>query len=127
MAKLLKKKQHRYWRRVSTPKKWWPWGFVPLAAIGVVFLFGVLLMAPRIEAEVREQVSLRFDGAGLLATDIRGDGQGVIITATAQSEDELYLRSLAASTRCNTWAGQLTCPTSVEIRRADDGLAPNGQ
>lgn len=124
MKKLSKKTTRRYWRQTATPKPWWPWGFAPLAALVIVFLFGALLMAPRIEAEVRDQVAERIVNAGLPAMDVRSDGQGVTINTRAQAEEELYVQALAASTRCNTWAGPLACPTSVEVRRIKPHSAP---
>jgi len=124
MEKTSKKTTHRYWRRTVSPKPWWPWGIAPLAGLGVVFLFGALFIAPRIEAEVRDQVSHRIDAAGLPAMDVRSDGQGVTINTLAQAEQELYVRALAGSTRCDTWAGQLACPTSVDVRRIEAQAAP---
>lgn len=109
------KSERRYWRRADTPRSWWPWGFVPAAGLALVFLFGALITAPRIEAEVRNQVASRFDSAGVIATDIRSNGQGVNVRADALDEDTTYLQALAKSTQCDTWAGQLTCPTSVNV------------
>lgn len=109
------KSERRYWRRADAPRSWWPWGFVPAAGLALLFLFGALITAPRIEAEVREQVASRFDSAGVIATDIRSDGQGVNVRADALDEDTIYLQALAKSTQCDTWAGQLTCPTSVNV------------
>lgn len=124
MQKISKKTTRQYWRRTESPKPWWPLGIAPLAGLGIAFLFGALFMAPRIEAEVREQVSERIGASGLPAFDIRGDGQGVTIRTLAQDEEELYLRALAASTQCDTWAGKLACPTSVDVRKIETQDAP---
>lgn len=119
-----KKITRRFWRRTATSKPWWPWGIAPLAGLGVVFLLGALLIAPRIEAEVREQVSQRIAMAGLPATDVRGDGQEITVWTLAAADDELYVQALAASTRCDTWAGQLPCSTAVDIQRIESDAAP---
>ncbi|NND47669.1 MAG: OmpA family protein [Woeseiaceae bacterium] len=124
MQNTSKKKTRRYWRRTSTPKPWWPWGIAPLAGLGAIFLFGALFIAPRIEADVRDGVSHRIDAAGLPAMDVRSDGQGVTINTLAQADQELYVRALAESTRCDTWAGQLACPTTVDVRRIEQAAAP---
>ena len=126
MEKISKKTTRRYWRRTATPSPWWPWGLVPLAGLGAVFLFGALFIAPRIEAEVRDQVSHRIDAAGLPALDVRSDGQGVTINTLAQAEQELYVQALAESTRCDTWAGQLVCPTTVDVRLIESQAAAAG-
>jgi len=123
MEKTSRKTTRRYWRQTATPRSWWPWGIAPLAGLAVVFLIGALLMAPRIEAEVREQVAERIVNAGLPAMDVRSDGQGVTVNTRAEVEEELYLKALAASTRCNTWAGRLACPTSVEVWRIEPDSA----
>lgn len=110
-----KKSRRRYWRRAETPRSWWPWGLMPIAGLALLFLFGALFTAPRIEAEVREQVASRLDGAGITATEVASDGQGVNVRAEALSQETIYVQALAKSTQCDTWAGQLTCPTSVNV------------
>lgn len=105
----------RYWQHTDTPRSWWPWGLLPLLGLVVVFLFGALITAPTIQAEVRTQVADRFASAGVMTTDVRSDGQGVNIRAEAQAKDEVYLQALAESTRCDTWAGRLTCPTTASV------------
>jgi OOP family OmpA-OmpF porin len=124
MNTISRKTTRRYWRRTLTPRPWWPWGIAPLAALCIAFLFGALLIAPRIEAEVRQQVSDRINASGLPIFDVRGDGQGVTISTRAQAEEEIYLQAIAASTRCDTWAGKLPCPSSVDIRRIETRDAP---
>ena len=123
MEKISKKTTRRYWRQTATPTPWWPWGIAPLAGLGALFLFGALFIAPRIEAEVRDRVSHRIDDAGLPAMDVRSDGQGVTINTLVQAEQELYVQALARSTRCDTWAGQLACPTTVDVRRIESQQA----
>lgn len=124
MTKSSKKTKRRYWRRKATSTAWSPWGVAPLVGLGMLFLFGALFMAPRIEAEVRDQVALRVDGSGLFAMGIRGDGQGVTITTPAEAQKALYLEALARSTQCKTWAGELACPTTVSILRIESQHAP---
>lgn len=109
------KTERRYWRRTDTPKPWWPWGLMPAAGLALLFLFGALFTAPRIEAEVREQVTSSFDGVGVETTEVASDGQGVRVRAEAPAEDTVYLQALARATQCDTWAGKLTCPTSVNV------------
>jgi len=74
-------------------------------------------MAPRIQAEIRDEVSERIGAAGAKATLVRTSGQGVVISSPAQPDVEPYLQALAASTRCDTWVGELPCPTTVAIRQ----------
>ncbi len=116
--------ERRFWRRTETPQPWWPWGLMPILGLALLFLFGALFMAPRIEAEVREQVASRFDGAGVTTTDVASDGQGVSVQAEALDKDTIYLQALAKSTQCDTWVGQLTCPTSVSIVIDEAEAAP---
>lgn len=124
MEQISVKTKRQFWRRRMTPRPWWPWGIAPLAALGLLFLVGALLIAPRIEAEVREQVAGQIDAAGLPAIQVRGDGQGITIITPAQAAEEKTIKAIAATTRCDTWAGELTCPTAVDIRRVDSQAAP---
>ena len=114
----------RYWRRTGAPKPWWPWGIAPLAGLGILFLVGALFSAPRIEAEVRGQVADRIANAGITATSIAGDGQSLAIKAAVPRDQQLYVEAIAESTRCDTWAGKLTCPTSVSVAAAAPQAAP---
>lgn len=105
----------RYWRRAESPRGWWPWGLLPVFGLVVLFLFGALVTAPNIQAEVRTEVADRFISSGVAASVVRSDGQGISVRALAQPDDETYLHALAKSTQCDTWAGQLTCPTAVNV------------
>ncbi|NNE59648.1 MAG: OmpA family protein [Woeseia sp.] len=119
-----KKTTRRYWRRTTTTKPWWPWGLAPLAALGMLFLVGALFMAPRIEADVREQVAERISSVDLPVAEVRADGQGVMITAATQADETRYVEAFAASTKCETWAGQLNCPTTIDIQTVAPAAAP---
>lgn len=107
--------RRRYWRRTESPQPWWPWGLLPMLALGLLFLFGALVTAPDIQAEVRETVADRLDGVGVIATEVASNGQGIAVQARSAAQDEMYLRALAQSTQCETWAGPLTCPTTVSV------------
>jgi len=119
----------RYWRRAESPRGWWPWGLLPVFGLVVLFLFGALVTAPNIQAEVRTEVADRFINSGVAASVVRSDGQGISVRALAQPEDEVYLHALARSTQCDTWAGQLTCPTAVNVLlsepRSSEGTTPS--
>lgn len=106
----------RYWRRTASPRPWWPWGILPVVGLVVLFLFGALVTAPDIQAEVQSEVTKRLQHTGHSASVVRSDGQGVDIQAVAQEREAVYLHALARSTQCETWAGELTCPTAVSLR-----------
>ncbi len=116
--------RRRYWRRVGTPKPWWPWGALPLLAMGLLFLFGASFTAPTIQAEVRDRVAARLDGAGVTVDDVTADGRRVLARVRAADEREDFLSALAQTTTCNTWAGELTCPSIVDIDRASIEAEP---
>ena len=118
------KTSRRYWRRTATPKPLWPWGIAPLAGLGILFLVGALFMAPRIEADVRGQVAEHMDRAGVPGTGVASNGQGVTIEAAVPREERIFVEALAKSTQCDTWAGPLTCPTSVTVDIAEPQAAP---
>jgi len=113
----------RYWQRTSSPRPWWPWGLLPVLGLFALFLIGALITAPNIQAEVRSEVADRFAGSEVVATVVRGDGQGINIRAVAPIEEMTYLHALAKSTQCDTWAGQLTCPTTVSVLLSEPQIA----
>ncbi len=81
-------------------------------------------MAPRIEADVRGQVAERMQQAGVTATGIASDGQGVTINAEATGDQRVFVEALGRSTQCDTWAGRLTCPTNVAVNIVEPQAAP---
>ena len=105
----------RYWSRTDSPKRWYPWGLLQLIGIAILFLIGALLLTPRIEADVRAQVSDRLRDAGVVTAVVSSSGQDVSIRASADETNEMVVRTIASSTRCRTWAGQLPCPTTVNV------------
>ena len=105
----------RYWRRSDQAKPWWPGGLLPLLGLAGLFLFGAMVTAPRIEADVRHEVAQRVDGVGARITTVASDGQGVRIAASGSAESEPVIHAMAASATCETWAGRLTCPSVVDV------------
>lgn len=104
----------RYWRKTDIPRPWWPWGLLPFLGLVVTFLIGAIVTAPRLEANVLEQVQERLDGQQFEST-VSTDGQGVLVRATADEQNRSYVDALARSTQCDTWVGKLTCPTTVRL------------
>lgn len=105
----------RYWRRTDTPRPWWPWGLLPVLGLVVLFLFGALITAPAIQAEVRDSVGRTLDDAGVAVREISADGRRVMARVGGSGPGELFVESLAGSTQCDTWAGTLTCPSTVTV------------
>lgn len=110
-----KKTTRRYWRRSDTAKPWWPGGLLPLLGLAGLFLFGAMVTAPRIEADVRNEVAGRVDGTGAIISTVESDGQGVRIAASGNADSEPVIHAMAASATCETWAGRLTCPSVVDV------------
>ncbi len=111
----IRKVKRRYWRRTETPRPWWPWGSLPMIGLVLLFLFGALITAPAIEAEVGNSVGRMLDGAGVTVNEITADGQQVTARVDGAGPGERFIKSLAGSTRCDTWAGAKTCPTDVTL------------
>jgi len=114
----------RYWRRTDTPRPWWPWGWLALIGLALLFLFGALITAPAIQAEVRNSVSQNLAGTGAAIGEITADGQRVSARIGAAGPDNHLLEAVAASTKCATWAGELTCPSTVTLQREPAKAAP---
>lgn len=105
----------RYWRKADESKPWFPWGMLQLLWLGLLLVFGALLMAPRIEADVRNSVAHRLENAGVKLTELSVDGQIISIRADARVSNKTALQTIANSTRCRTWLGELPCPTTVNV------------
>ncbi len=105
----------RYWRRVDKQGPWWPWGLLPLLGLVILFLYGVLRTAPHIQADVASEVAGHLRANNIAVTDVSTDGQRVSIRAGAPQDQDSQIRALAKSTECDTWAGRLTCPTTVQL------------
>lgn len=109
------RRTRRYWRAADTPKPWVPWGIVQLIWLLFLFVLGAIIMAPTIEADVRTNVSNRLNGAGANFTELSADGQIISIVADGSNSSKTALQAIADSTKCRTWAGQLPCPTTVNV------------
>lgn len=108
-------RKQRYWSRTDSPKPWHPWGTAQLLWIGLLFLIGAFMVAPRIEADIRTQVGDRLHAAGIPSATVSANGQSASIRADAGETTEMVVQTIAASTRCRTWAGQLPCPTEIDV------------
>jgi len=107
----------RYWRRADTPRAWWPWGLIPVLGLAALFLFGTLIMAPNIQAEVRQSVGEELGRAGAVVGSIEADGQNVTASVAFEGPAKGLLEAVAETTKCNTWAGALRCPAVVTVQR----------
>lgn len=116
--------KRRYWQRTKTAKPLWPWGLLPMCGLALLFLFGALVTAPQIQAEVRQKVADRFDAAGVGTGSVNSNGQGVTVLTESTTVDRQFLNALAKSTECQTWAGSLTCPTSVALDVKQHSVQP---
>lgn len=117
----------RYWRLRDKREGWWPWGWLLLLALLLVFLYGLFVTAPAIEDQTAKRVGQVLAGHGVSNFEVDADGQEVRIRATASDADSERLRALARDATCETWvAGSLVCPNSVhvEVRAAARSALP---
>jgi len=109
-----------YWLRKDEPQKpWWPWGLLPLLGLLFLYLFGLTRCAPSIEEDVRQNVVNNLEAQNVNLLNVNADGQTVNLSAQeglAQGKiEEERLRAMAKTTVCETWAGDLQCPTTVKV------------
>ncbi len=107
----------RYWRRDEMASaRLWPWVWIPLLGLILVFLYGLFVTAPAMEAQTSEQVRLALRDGGLADFSVEADGQHVLVRAAGFDADAARIRDLAGGAACDTWiAPQLTCPTDVRV------------
>jgi len=105
----------RYWRRNEGPVDWWPWGLVPLIGLPLLYLWGAFVTAPNIEEQVQETVTSNLADKGFAGAGVVAAGQMVDVDVALSAGEAAHARAVARSTRCDTWAGQLICPSDVGL------------
>lgn len=106
----------RYYRRQEGPRRWWPYGFLPLLLLGLLFLFGLLVLAPDMQKDTQANVESLLQEAGYTQLAVNADGQRVSISGMANVEDADLIKRVALGTTCDAFiAKDLICPTTVEV------------
>jgi len=106
----------RYWRLREKRGGWWPWGWLLLLALLLVFLYGLFVTAPAIEVQTAERVGQVLTERGVGDFKVETDGQEVLIRAAGSEADAERIRGWARDAACDTWvASALVCPTSVRV------------
>lgn len=119
--------ERRYWRRTDEAEGWWPWGLLPLLGLLLLFLYGALRTAPVIQAATESSVAAALGDHGVDVLELSGDGQIVNIVAAAPEAAEAAIRGTASLTNCDTWVGELRCPTEIKLTlRKTEAPAPDG-
>lgn len=118
------KSTRRYWRRLDAPASWWPWGWLPIAGLCMLFLAGALVTAPDIQAEVRDSVGRQLDDAGVRVSAISASGRHVTARVTSNERQDGVIAAIGEAATCGTWAGPLRCPAVVTIERDSVEAAP---
>lgn len=89
-------------------------GWLLLAFLLILGLWGVFITAPQIQDEVAQTVSDALQAKGINA-DVRGDGQRVTVTPGNNALSREDLHDHAQSVRCTTWSGPQVCPSLVKV------------
>ena len=106
----------RYFRRHEGPRKWWPSGILPLLLLGLLFLFGLFVLAPDMQKDTEANVQSVLQEAGYTQLAVHADGQRVSISGTANPQDADIIKRVALSTTCDAFiAKDLICPTTVAV------------
>ena len=106
----------RYYKRQEGARRWWPFGILPLLLLGLLFLFGILVMAPDMQEDTRSNVESALRTVGYEDLNVVADGQRVLIKGTADADESEIIRNTARGAICDTFlAKEVVCPTSVEV------------
>ena len=111
----------RYWRIGDEPKSLWPWGWLLVALLGFLFLWGLFVTAPDIEQATSAAVAGSMNDAGFDVEGQSASGQEVDVLLSGTpglAADQRMMNSarrIAQGARCDTWVGRVVCPTSVNV------------
>ena len=113
--------RRRYWQRRTEPVGWWPLGILLPLALLLLWLWGLIGVAPAIERDIEASVTANLVAATQDASwlgSARVDsvtGQSVAVSAVAEETARRAIHGIAQSSRCATWAGDLICPGEVAV------------
>ncbi len=105
----------RYYKLREEPLGWWPGGLLPLLGLLLLFLWGAMRIAPDIEQATQAGVQNVLQTTGYAGLNVVADGQHVNVKAKGTATDATQIERLARGTTCDTWAGDLICPTRVAV------------
>ncbi|MEM8485019.1 MAG: hypothetical protein AAF564_05695, partial [Bacteroidota bacterium] len=105
----------RYFKLREEPLGWWPGGLLPLLGLLLLFLWGATRIAPDMEEATEAGVAQALQATGYTGLDVVADGQHVAVTAKGTAADAVQIERIARGTTCDTWAGDLICPTRVAV------------
>lgn len=106
----------RFWQARPEPLPLWPRGALLIAALIALFLWGLLATSSSIERTVERAVADRLSGFGVTPEQVSASGQEVTVSSLALARsDQNAAHAYAASAQCNSWVGQIVCPTLVTL------------
>lgn len=105
----------RFYKLREEPLGWWPGGLLPLLGLLLLFLWGVLRIAPDMERATAAGVAEVLQTAGYEGLEVVADGQHIDVTARGSAATATQIERLARGTTCDTWAGDQICPTRVAV------------
>ncbi|MCR9276520.1 MAG: OmpA family protein [Pseudomonadaceae bacterium] len=111
----------RYWQTRPEPLPLWPTGGLLLAALVILFLWGLFSISRSIEGTIEREVAARLSPFGVTPEQVSASGQNVTVTSLALARtDQNDVHAYAASTQCETWLGSIVCPTSVTLNASGE-------
>ena len=106
----------RYFKRREEPRRWWPLGIIPLLLLGLLFLVGLLVIAPEMQEDTASSVQSVLREAGYTTLTASADGQRVLIKGAADVNETTLIQRIARGAACDAFiARQLVCPTVVDV------------
>ena len=119
----IERHHRRYWRQVNpAAMAWWPWGWLLLLPLLLLFFYGATSIASHMQAEVTAEVSAALAAANIETTEVMADGQHVSVSAIGLEQDRAKIAAVARSSACDTWYGRLVCPVEVELELSEPEL-----
>ena len=115
--------KRQFWIQSTEKKSLWPVGWLFLLFWLLLFLYGLFLIAPEMEAHTKASVTEALKSANYQDYTVTVDGQEVLVEGKGSSKDKSIMHALAASANCKSWGKNLTCPNSVDVSLVEPVVA----
>lgn len=105
----------QFWQARETPTPLFPFGILFLLGLFFLFILGLSTIAPAMQRQTQNNVASALASNNFKNMNVSVSGQEVLVEGPGSAADKPIIAAIAASTVCDTWAGNQKCPTDVRV------------